>query len=138
MKTRLEGAELFRADRQTDRNDDAKSSFSQFLLKRLQMLLLEREPIFLFPRTPSTALWLNQPPVQWVPSCFPGLQRPRCKVYRCPLRTELHLTPRICLSDREGCSLHNFILYYLSVLLCTLSDWVCGLSCTNIRAVSEC
>jgi len=30
VKTRSVGAELFRADRQTDRNDDAISSFSQF------------------------------------------------------------------------------------------------------------
>jgi hypothetical protein len=37
MKIRPVGDELFNAEGQTDRHDEANSRFSQFLLKRLKM-----------------------------------------------------------------------------------------------------
>jgi len=45
MKIRPVGAELFRADGQTDRYDDAKSRFSQFCEKRLRKQRRKKEDI---------------------------------------------------------------------------------------------
>jgi hypothetical protein len=46
MKIRQVGAELLRADKWTDRRDDAKSSFSQFCYEPKNPTLFERSAIY--------------------------------------------------------------------------------------------
>jgi len=56
MKIRPEGVELFRADRQTDRNNEANNRFSQYLRTRLRTSFS--------PHSVSSYLTVNTPPFQ--------------------------------------------------------------------------